>query len=116
MKRLFLVFPQEWEEKAAEDKKRYEAEMEKWKAEGGLEQLKAAKKAAKKEERLAQAGTSGGSPKKAKATRSKAKAPASGPAASSIKSKEFIEDSDSGKKRMGICSTGVGFIAPSHDS
>ena len=86
---ILFLFPQEWEEKAAKDKKRYEAEMEKWKAEGGLEQLKAAKKAAKKE------------------GKGKAKAAASGPPASGIKSKEFIESSDSGKKRMGICSTGV---------
>merc|ERR1719237_1117160 len=66
----------EWEEKAAEDKKRYEAEMEKWKAEGGLEQLKAAKKEAKKEARLAK---SGGSPKK------KAKAKVAGAAPSGSK-------------------------------
>jgi len=83
----------EWEAKAAEDKKRYETEMEKWKAEGGLEQLKAAKKEAKKEARLAKAGGSKSSPKK---KAGKAKASASGPASTSFKSKEFIEDSDSG--------------------
>ncbi len=47
---------QPWEEKAVEDRKRYDAEMEKWKAEGGLEALKAAKKAAKAEKRRAKAG------------------------------------------------------------
>ena len=44
---------QEWEEKAREDKKRYEAEMEKWRADGGEEKLKAAKKAAKRAEKAA---------------------------------------------------------------
>merc|ERR1711983_547388 len=43
----------EWEEKAREDKKRYEAEMEKWRADGGEEKLKAAKKAAKRAEKAA---------------------------------------------------------------
>ena len=73
--------------------------MEKWKAEGGLEQLKAAKKEAKKEARLAK---SGGSPKK------KAKAAGAAPSGSKaptfegagFKSKEFVEDSDSGKGEL----------------
>lgn len=83
----------EWEKKAADDKKRYEADMEKWKAEGGLEALKAAKKAAKKQ--ASAASGSGGSKK------SKAKAAAAAVASSSagtgagFKSKEFIEDDDS---------------------
>ena len=38
---------QEYEEKAAEDKKRYEAENAKWLAEGGAEAIKAQKKTAK---------------------------------------------------------------------
>jgi structure-specific recognition protein 1 len=44
----------EWNAKAEEDKKRYEKEMEKWKAEGGDEALKAAKKQAKKDKRAAE--------------------------------------------------------------
>ena len=70
--------------------------MEKWKAEGGLEQLKAAKKAAKREakglppvksKKRNKPSTSGGSP---------TKEPTGGSGAG-FKSKEFIEDSDSGK-------------------
>merc|ERR1739844_155271 len=47
----------EWNNKAEEDKKRYERELAKWKSEGGDEAIKAAKKQAKKEKRAAEGKT-----------------------------------------------------------
>ena len=79
-----------WSVKAEEDKKRYEKEMEKWKAEGGDEALKAAKKQAKKEKRAAVA--SGSTENKLKSSIS-AKISTVG-TGSHFKSKEYIESTD----------------------
>jgi structure-specific recognition protein 1 len=76
-----------WNAKAEEDKKRYEKEMEKWKAEGGDEALKAAKKQAKKEKRASVA--SGPTENKFKSSTS-AKISSVG-TGSHFKSKEYIE-------------------------
>ena len=49
---FIIILLQEWEEKAREEKKRYEAENKLWLEDGGAEALKAQKiatKAAKKE-------------------------------------------------------------------
>ncbi len=90
-----LADKSEWNEKAAEDKKRYESEMEKWKAEGGLEKLKAAKKAAKAAQKEAKGGGSKAKPK-SKSSKPKAEAPStSGGTGTGFKSKEFIEDDSS---------------------
>ena len=101
MKLMFTQFvshsllAQEWEEKAAEDKKRADAEMEKWMAEGGAEQIKAAKKEARAAKRAEKGGGGGGkSSKKSKSNPTKEPTGGSG---SGFKSKEFIVDSDSGK-------------------
>ncbi len=87
----------EWEKRAAEDKKRYDAEMEKWKAEGGAEQLAAAKKQARKEKRLAKAGKSAKSGGESKPKKPSSAGPVDpkGGSGGGFKSKEFIEDSDS---------------------
>ena len=91
------LLAQEWEEKAAEDKKRADAEMEKWMAEGGAEQIKAAKKEARAAKRAEKGGGAGGkSSKKSKSTANPTKEPTGGSGAG-YKSKEFIVDSDSGK-------------------
>ena len=77
-----------WNEKAEVDKKRYEKEMEKWKAEGGDEALKAAKKQSKKEKRAAIASES---------TENKLKTSAKNSSigtGSHFKSKEYIESTD----------------------
>ena len=71
--------------------KRYEKELEKWKAEGGDEALKAAKKQAKKEKRAAEASKSG--EKKSKSSTPSAKLSSVG-TGSHFKSKEYIESSD----------------------
>lgn len=91
---IFLTF-QEWNNKAEEDKKRYERELAKWKSEGGDEAIKAAKKQAKKEKR-AQAAEGKGATKssKSKSTASE-KTLSSAGTGTSYKSQEFIEDSDS---------------------
>ena len=97
---FFINVLQEWEAKAAEDKKRYDAEMEKWLAEGGKEALAAAKKkskALKRAEKRANAAASGNSTAKSKSS-SKAttsKVDPKGGSGGGFKSKEFIEDSDS---------------------
>ena len=97
------LLAQEWEEKAAEDKKRADAEMEKWMNEGGAEQIKAAKKEARAAKRAEKGGGGGGkSSKKSKSNPTKEPTGGSG---SGFKSKEFIVDSDSGKLgRMEILS------------
>ncbi len=84
----------EWDKRAAEDKQRYDAEMKKWLAEGGKEQLERAKKAARQEKRKTE--------KKAKESSDKSKASSSskvvdpkGGSGTGFKSKEFIEDSTS---------------------
>jgi len=48
----------EWEVKAVEDKKRYEREMEEWKANGGLQAMENAKKEARKAKNAQSAPTS----------------------------------------------------------
>lgn len=89
----------EWDKKAAEDKKRYDDELAKWKAEGGNELLANQKKERRKEKRAAKAGTakpgskSSSKPKSSSAAASSATSPAKPPGG--FKSKEFIEDSDS---------------------
>ena len=80
-----------WSAKAEADKKRYEKELEKWKAEGGDEAIKAAKKQAKKEKRAAEASKSG--EKKSKSSTSATKLSSVG-TGSHFKSKEYIESSD----------------------
>jgi hypothetical protein len=55
-----IVSVQEWEAKAVEDRKRYEAALEKWKSEGGLQAMKDAKLAKKAEKRRAKAAVGGG--------------------------------------------------------
>ena len=80
-----------WNAKAEEDKKRYEKELAKWKAEGGDEAIKAAKKEARKEKRAAK--ESGSTDKKNKPSSStKSSSVGTG---SHFKSKEYIESSDS---------------------
>ena len=44
---IIINFLQEWEEKAREEKKRYEAENKLWLEDGGAEAIKAQKKATK---------------------------------------------------------------------
>jgi len=88
----------EWEEKAAEDKKRYEIEYKKWFEDGGEAAIKANKKEAKAAKKGA-AGGGGAKPKSAKSPKksSGAAAPSStggGGAGGGFKSKEFIADSD----------------------
>jgi len=88
----------EWEEKAAEDKKRYEVEYKKWFEDGGEAAIKANKKEAKAAKKGA-AGGGGAKPKSAKSPKksSGAAAPSStggGGAGGGFKSKEFIADSD----------------------
>ena len=70
--------------------------MEKWMAEGGAEQIKAAKKEARAAKRAEKGGGGGKSSKKSKSTASTSKEPTGGSGAG-YKSKEFIVDSDSGK-------------------
>ena len=72
--------------------------MAKWMAEGGAEQIKAAKKEAKAAKRAEKAGKGGGGgkSKKSKSTAGPSKEPTGGSGAG-YKSKEFVVDSDSGK-------------------
>ena len=65
-------------------------------AEGGAEQIKAAKKEARAAKRAEKGGGGGKSSKKSKSTASTTKEPTGGSGAG-YKSKEFIVDSDSGK-------------------
>ena len=85
---------QEWNGKAEEDKKRYERELTKWKAEGGDEAIKAAKKQAKKEKRAAaESGKASSKPSKAKPEAPKVLSTSAG-TGTSYKSKEYIESSE----------------------
>jgi len=91
----------EWEEKAAEDKKRYEIEYKKWFEAGGEEAIKANKKEAKAAKKGAAGGGAGAKPKSAKSPKKSSAAPSStggGGAGGGFKSKEFIADSDSSSK------------------
>merc|ERR1739844_63368 len=81
----------EWNNKAEEDKKRYEREFTKWKSEGGEEALKAAKKQAKKEKRASEGKTTA---KSAKPKPDIAKTLSSAGTGTSYKSKEYIESSE----------------------
>lgn len=92
----------EWNQKAEEDKKRYEREFTKWKSEGGEELMKAAKKQAKKEKRAADGkSTSKSADGKSTSKSSKpkpqeaAKALTSAGTGTSYKSKEYIESDSS---------------------
>ena len=87
----------EWEKKAADDKKRYDAEMAKWLAEGGKEAMARARKAARQEKRKTEKSASGTSaPSASSSSSSKAKnVDPKGGSGSGFKSKEFIEDSTS---------------------
>lgn len=101
---LKSLHQQEWEKKAADDKKRYEAEMEKWKAEGGLEAMKAAKKAAKKQKAAASGSATKSKSKSSAAASASAAAASSAGSGAGFKSKEFIEsdsssDDDDKKKK-----------------
>ena len=87
---------QEWEEKASEDKKRFEQEWDEWMKSGGAEAMAAAKKAtkaAKRKEKAASKASSSSSPKKSSST-----GPIDSKAGSggNFKSKEFIDESSSG--------------------
>lgn len=57
----------EWETKAEEDRKRYDREMEEWKANGGLQAMENAKKEAKKAKKAQKAQSSSSSSKPSKA-------------------------------------------------
>merc|ERR1719433_1572720 len=85
----------EWTEKAAEDKKRYEKEMEKWKSEGGEDKLKQAKKEAKKAAKAASGGSKPKAGPKSKTSPKKKVTESSAGSGAGFKSQEFIEDSDS---------------------
>jgi structure-specific recognition protein 1 len=96
---------EEWVEKNAADKIRYVAELEKWKSEGGLEAMKAAKKQAKAAKR-AEAGGATTKTKSKSGPKAASKAAiattSSAGSGSNFKSKEFIEDdSDSSVKSGG---------------
>merc|ERR1712150_88551 len=67
----------EWEDKADQDKQRYDNEMEKWKSEGGSEALRNAKMKSKKSHHS-----------------SKSSSKSSGNVGSQYTSKEFIESGD----------------------
>jgi len=82
----------EWEEKAAEEKKRYEAEYKKWLEEGGAEAIKANKKSEKAAKKAAAGG--GKSPKKSSKSKPAPTSSSAG-AGGGFKSKEFIEDDSS---------------------
>ena len=109
---LFSLF-QVWEARAIEDRKRYDKEMEEWKANGGQEALDNAAKEAKATKRASKKAAAGG----AAATTSRSKASKPKPASASadttspakaggtgghFKSKEFIEDSDSSEGKGNI--------------
>ena len=91
---------QEWNNKAEEDKKRYEHELAKWKSEGGDEAIKAAKKQAKKEKRAAEGKTTTKSSKPKAASTSAEKTLSSAGTGTSYKSKEYIESSDSSDQKF----------------
>ena len=99
---LQIIYYQEWNNKAEEDKKRYEREFTKWKSEGGEEALKAAKKQAKKEKRASEGKTTS---KSAKPKPDIAKTLSSAGTGTSYKSKEYIESSEdsSSQKRLNLC-------------
>ena len=85
---------QEWNRKAEEDKKRYEQAFAKWKAEGGEEALKAAKKQAKKEKRAAEGKkVTSKSSKPKPTTEEPSKSFSTAGTGASYKSAEFIESS-----------------------
>jgi len=97
----------EWEEKAAEEKKRYEAEYKKWLEDGGADAIKAQKKQAKAAKKAATGGGGGAKPKSKSKTAAAPSSSGGGGAGGGFKSKEFIEDDstdasdsdDSGKKK-----------------
>merc|ERR1711860_353227 len=86
-----------WEERAAEDKQRYDVENKNWLESGGAEAIKAAKKEAKAAKRASKAG---GDSKKVKSSSKVEKSNSSVNLTSAgsgggFKSKEFIESESS---------------------
>jgi len=84
----------EWEEKVKEAKEQYEKDYKEWLENGGEEAMKEAKKAAKKASKVG-ADKPAKSPKKSSSSKAKA-APTTGGTGGGFKSKEYIDDSDSG--------------------
>jgi len=89
-----LTDKSEWEQKASEDKKRFDQEMEEWKKSGGAEAIAAAKKAAKSAKKKEKKAAT--SPAKKSSSSAAAAVDSKAGSGGHFKSKEFIEDSSDG--------------------